>query len=87
MPASKNQPKGKLHSCLTIDVEDWFHILDSPAVPGIERWPSLESRIQRNLEEMLALLDSFSVKVTFFWLGVACRTAQGFGIYVSRRRS
>ena len=69
MPASENQPKGKLHSCLTIDVEDWFHILDSPAVPGIERWPSLESRIERNLEEMLTVLDSFSVKVTFFWLG------------------
>jgi len=69
MPASKNQPKGKLHSCLTIDVEDWFHILDSPAVPGFERWPFLESRIERNLEELLDVLDSFSVKVTFFWLG------------------
>jgi polysaccharide deacetylase family protein (PEP-CTERM system associated) len=60
MLASENPPKGKLHSCLTIDVEDWFHILDSPAV---------ESRIERNLEELLAVLDSFSVKVTFFWLG------------------
>jgi len=69
MLASENQPKGKLHSCLTIDVEDWFHILDSPAVPGIERWHSLESRIERNLEELLTVLDSFSVKVTFFWLG------------------
>ena len=69
MLASENQPKGKLHSCLTIDVEDWFHILDSPAVPGIEHWPSLESRIERNLEELLIVLDSFSVKVTFFWLG------------------
>lgn len=69
MLASKNLPKGKLHSCLTIDVEDWFHILDSPVVPGIERWPFLESRIERNLEELLAVLDSFSVKVTFFWLG------------------
>ena len=69
MLTSKNRPKGKLHSCLTIDVEDWFHILDSPVVPGIERWPFLESRIERNLEELLAVLDSFSVKVTFFWLG------------------
>jgi polysaccharide deacetylase family protein (PEP-CTERM system associated) len=69
MLASENRPKGKLHSCLTIDVEDWFHILDSPAVPGIKQWPSLESRIERNLKEMLAVLDSFSVKVTFFWLG------------------
>lgn len=69
MSLSENKPKGKLHSCLTIDVEDWFHILDSPAVPGIEDWPSLESRIGRNLEELLTVLDSFSVKVTFFWLG------------------
>jgi polysaccharide deacetylase family protein (PEP-CTERM system associated) len=71
MPASEkeNRPKGKLHSCLTIDVEDWFHILDSHVVPGIKQWPSLESRIERNLKEMLAVLDSFSVKVTFFWLG------------------
>jgi polysaccharide deacetylase family protein (PEP-CTERM system associated) len=69
MLASENRPGRKLHSCLTIDVEDWFHILDSPAVPGIERWPSLESRIERNLEELLAVFDSFSVKVTFFWLG------------------
>jgi polysaccharide deacetylase family protein (PEP-CTERM system associated) len=69
MPTLQKRPKGKLHSCLTIDVEDWFHILDSPAVPGIERWPFLESRIERNLEELLAVLNSFSVKVTFFWLG------------------
>ena len=54
---------------MTIDVEDWFHILDSPGTPSIERWASLESRIERNLEEMLTLLDSFSVKATFFWLG------------------
>lgn len=69
MLSSENQPNGKLLSCLTIDVEDWFHILDSPAVPGIEHWPSLESRIERNLKELLTVLDNFSVKVTFFWLG------------------
>jgi len=56
-------------SCLTIDVEDWFHILDSSATPSIERWSSLESRIERNLERLLTLLDTYSVKVTFFWLG------------------
>ena len=69
MLLSKNRSNGTLHSCLTIDVEDWFHILDSPAVPGFERWPFLESRIEKNLEELLDVLDSFSVKVTFFWLG------------------
>ena len=64
-----NHSSEKLFSCLTIDVEDWFHILDSPAVPAIERWPSLESRVERNLDKLLELLDSHSVKVTFFWLG------------------
>ena len=64
-----HQSNGKLLSCLTIDVEDWFHILDSSAVPSMEHWSSLESRIERNLENLLDLLDSLSVKVTFFWLG------------------
>jgi len=69
MPRSDSAPASELRSCLTIDVEDWFHILDSPATPSITRWPSLESRIERNLDILLAMLDSFSVKVTFFWLG------------------
>lgn len=69
MIALKDRPNGKLLSCMTIDVEDWFHILDSPAVPTIEHWPHLESRIERNLENLLVLLDSLSAKVTFFWLG------------------
>ena len=73
MSPLENELNGKLPSCLTIDVEDWFHILDSSAVPSIERWSSLESRIERNLEEMLTLLDSFSVKATFFWLGWAAK--------------
>ncbi len=54
------------YSALTVDVEDWYHILDSPSVPQIDRWPFLESRIERNIEEMLTLFDSLSVRVTFF---------------------
>ncbi|MFC1634055.1 XrtA system polysaccharide deacetylase [Planctomycetota bacterium] len=69
MVPQNRQSNGKMFSCLTIDVEDWFHILDSSTVPGIEHWPSLESRIEKNLENLLSLLDSLSVKVTLFWLG------------------
>jgi polysaccharide deacetylase family protein (PEP-CTERM system associated) len=69
MEQSDSAPNGQLLSCLTVDVEDWFHILDSPAAPGITRWPSLESRIERNLEVLLTVLDACSVRVTFFWLG------------------
>jgi polysaccharide deacetylase family protein (PEP-CTERM system associated) len=59
----------KMLNALSIDVEDWFHILDSPAVPRMERWPVLESRIEMNIDKILTLLDSHSVKATFFWLG------------------
>lgn len=66
----QNQPSNsKMFSCLTIDVEDWFHILDSSAVPDIEHWASLESRIEKNLDSLLNFLDSLSVRVTLFWLG------------------
>ena len=56
-------------NALTIDVEDWFHILSSTGVPPFERWCSLESRVTQNVEVLLELLDSFSIKATFFWLG------------------
>lgn len=55
----------------TVDIEDWFHILDSPAAPDIEQWFELESRIHGNVEKILTMLDSFCVKATLFWLGWA----------------
>ena len=54
---------------LSIDVEEWFHILDSPAVPSLDGWNSLESRVDESLECILDLLDQYNVKATFFWLG------------------
>lgn len=56
---------------LTIDVEDWFHILDSRFAPNIKQWTDLESRIEDNVERILAILESFSIRGTFFWLGWA----------------
>ena len=56
---------------LTIDVEEWFHILDDPAVPDFGQWAGLESRLQRNMELLLSLLDEYKVKATMFWLGWA----------------
>lgn len=38
-------------------------------MPSIGYWSSLESRIERNLERLLDLLASHSVRATFFWLG------------------
>jgi polysaccharide deacetylase family protein (PEP-CTERM system associated) len=60
-----------LKNFLTIDVEEWFHLLDDPAVPAFSDWAGLESRLPRNMERILALLDEHKVKATMFWLGWA----------------
>ncbi len=54
---------------MTVDVEDWFHILDSPATPKVSRWENLESRLEPNMEKILELFEQKDVKATFFWLG------------------
>lgn len=55
-------------SVLTIDVEDWFHILDSPAVPILEQWSYLPLRVQTSMEQLLQMLSDTDTKATFFWL-------------------
>ena len=54
---------------LSVDVEDWFHILDSPAVPDVNRWPLLPSRVEASMDTILEILDITQTKATFFWLG------------------
>lgn len=54
---------------MTVDVEDWFHILDSPAAPDIQQWDALESRVERNVDRLLEVFDGSGTRATFFWLG------------------
>jgi polysaccharide deacetylase family protein (PEP-CTERM system associated) len=54
---------------LSIDVEDWFHILDSPAVPEMKHWDNMDSCIEASMDKILTLLAEYDVKATFFWLG------------------
>jgi len=66
-----------IESCFTIDVEDWFHILDTPAAPMVDDWAALETRVDQSVNRLLELLDKYSVKATMFWLGwVAERNTQ-----------
>jgi polysaccharide deacetylase family protein (PEP-CTERM system associated) len=53
----------------TIDVEDWFHILEVAGTPDLKAWDSLESRVEKNLRSLLDLLGSFNIKATCFTLG------------------
>ncbi len=54
---------------LTVDVEDWFHILESDAAPARERWDELESRVERNTERLLELFAHHGARATFFVVG------------------
>jgi len=54
---------------LTIDLEDWFHLLDNPTTDNVANWDKFESRIRLNLERVLTLLDITDNTATFFCLG------------------
>ncbi|MCK4690507.1 MAG: polysaccharide deacetylase family protein, partial [Desulfuromonadales bacterium] len=54
---------------LTIDVEDYFHVSAFEKISPPATWAGRESRVGRNTDRVLALLDASSVKATFFVLG------------------
>jgi polysaccharide deacetylase family protein (PEP-CTERM system associated) len=56
-------------NALTIDVEDWFHILDVEGAPSVGDWTSLESRVERNLDRLLGIAEAAGVRATCFFLG------------------
>ena len=56
-------------SIFSVDVEDWFHILDVPSAPAISEWSRLPSRVERNFGKLLDLFSEHNVQVTCFVLG------------------
>lgn len=54
---------------LTVDVEDWFHILEVDG--GYQRadWDGLESRVERNTEALLEMFEGAGSRGTFFIVG------------------
>jgi len=58
---------------LTFDIEDWFHINFKKEFNNEKLWDSYESRIERNTDVILELLDKRSIKATFFCLGWVAR--------------
>jgi len=54
---------------LSIDVEDWFHLLDVPHINDPIKWDQLENRVYETLPELLELLDRYKIKAVFFVLG------------------
>jgi polysaccharide deacetylase family protein (PEP-CTERM system associated) len=58
-----------LPACVfSVDVEDWFHILDLPSTPPLAQWDSLPSRVENNFRKLLDIFDESGTKVTCFFL-------------------
>jgi polysaccharide deacetylase family protein (PEP-CTERM system associated) len=58
-----------LRNCLTVDVEEWFHICGVGGPLSREHWNRLPSRVVENTEQLLDLLARRQVRATFFVLG------------------
>jgi len=56
-------------SIFSVDVEDWFHLLDDPSVPTIDQWASLPSCVEKNFSKLLDIFSEKNVQVTCFFLG------------------
>lgn len=54
---------------LTIDLEDWFHILAHDATASPSHWENFESRVERNSDWILEQLSKYNQPATFFSLG------------------
>jgi polysaccharide deacetylase family protein (PEP-CTERM system associated) len=56
-------------SIFSVDVEDWFHILDVPSAPVISEWAGLPSHVEKNFTRLLDIFSECNVQVTCFFLG------------------
>lgn len=53
---------------LTVDLEDWFHLLDHAPTRFPAQWTSFESRVEQNVHRMLELLEQNDRRATWFCL-------------------
>lgn len=61
--------KAPLKNIISIDVEDWFHLLELESTPDITEWGKLESRVETTFRQLLDEFDKTEVKATCFFLG------------------
>ena len=53
----------------SVDVEEWFHILDVPSTPPMDQWDRQESRVEHSFHRMLDVFAEKQVRTTLFFLG------------------
>jgi len=67
-PEQKDVTKS-VRCIFSIDVEDWFHILDVPSAPAFSEWSELPSRVEKNFRRLLEIIRAKDVRITCFFLG------------------
>jgi polysaccharide deacetylase family protein (PEP-CTERM system associated) len=58
-----------MNNCLTIDVEEWFHVCQNEGPLGSAHWDALPSRVVETTTDLLTLLADCQIRATFFVLG------------------
>jgi polysaccharide deacetylase family protein (PEP-CTERM system associated) len=67
-------PRHSVMTCIfSVDVEDWFHVLDLPSAPRPAQWDLLPSRVEQGFLRLLDLFSERDVQVTCFFLGWVAR--------------
>src|SRR5438046_1734859 len=68
--APATRVSGRITNAMTVDVEDYYQV--SAFEPHIRRedWGRWQSRVERNMETILALFEAHGVRATFFTLGI-----------------
>lgn len=61
--------RGTIVNAMTVDVEDYFHVTAFARSIDRARWPTLESRVERNTLRLLELFAQHGIRATFFVLG------------------
>ena len=59
--------------CVTIDVEEYFHIEAAYGVIERSQWDTMPSRVDRNIDLLLELMRGHGLRGTFFILGDVAR--------------
>src|SRR5689334_18457910 len=54
---------------LSFDVEDWFHVVEIPALEDRATWASQPSIVLHRIDQILGVLERHGVHATFFVLG------------------
>lgn len=73
VPLQERNQRNGMKSIFSIDVEDWYHILDLPSTPDLEKWDSLPSVVERNFLKLLDVLAEKNIRVTCFFLDWVAR--------------